>query len=317
MVRWIGGYVCLFVPIGAIALILRKPGIHRGVMALVVSVAVAFVLAWNINNIEWRRLAMPWPVFIAAIGLISAVRTLRRPENGEARSRLVLICTLSTFALVLLGKMVLNTRLHHYGFALALPATMLIVVAMVEWIPAFLASRKGGVWVFRGASLAALTVAAFVHVQRSYNVYQDKMFRVAGGTDEFRADVRGDAVSTMLEEIDLHVPGDATLAVFPEGVMLNYLSRSANPTPYINFMPLELAVYGESRILAVLNAHPPDYVVLVHKDTSEYGPRFFGQDYGQGLFEWIREHYHPISLVGATPLQSDDFGILLLNRSPQ
>lgn len=316
MVRWIGAYACLFVPIGWIALIVRKPGMHHVVIALVVSSAVAFGLTWNIHDIEWRRLAMPWPVFVAAIGLISAVRAARRPENGEVCSRLVLVCTLSTFALVLLGKMALNARLHQYGFALALPATMLIVVAMIEWIPAFVRGRKGSAWVFLGASLAALAVGAFVHVQRSYDVYRDKTFRVSSGTDEFRADVRGDAVSTMLDEIELHVPVDATLAVFPEGVMLNYLARRANPTPYINFMPLELAIYGESRILAALEAQPPEYVVLVHKDTSEYGPRFFGQDYAQRLFEWIREHYRPISLVGAPPLQSDDFGILLLNRSP-
>jgi len=41
----------------------------------------------------------------------------------------------------------------------------------------------------------------------------------------------------------------------------------------------------------------------------------FTRDYGQKLYEWIRENYHPISRIGAPPLQTDDFGILLLGTS--
>ena len=154
-----------------------------------------------------------------------------------------------------------------------------------------------------------------MHVQRSHEVYNAKPHVVTGLLDNFRADARGDAVNTILDEIGRHVPSDATLAVLPEGVMINYLSRLNSPTPYINFMPPEMIVFGESNILAAFQDNPPDFVVLVHKDTSEYGPRFFGRDYGQQLFNWIRDNYRPVSLVGATPFQTDDFGILLLEAS--
>jgi hypothetical protein len=313
---WIGAYGCAFAPVALAGLALRKPGKHRSYLAVLISLSIAAVLAWCMDDIEWRRLALPWPVFVAAISVIGAVRAMRRrAPDHETRARSVLICMLSVFALGLLGKMVLNTRLYHYGFALAMPATLLIVVAMAQWIPAWVANRGGCAWVVRGAAMAALAVAVFVHARRSYEVYQTKTFVVSSGADAFRADARGDAVATMLEEIRRVVPHDATLAVFPEGVMINYLARRANPTPHLNFLPLELMVYGESEILASLQADAPDYVVLAHKDTSEYGVRFFGQGYGQRLFAWIRDHYRPISLVGAAPLQSDDFGLLLLGRS--
>ncbi|UCC32626.1 MAG: glycosyltransferase family 39 protein [Phycisphaerales bacterium] len=317
VLAWIGGYLFLFLPIGVLSMFLRRPGAYRLTVALIVSLGVAGALLRNLHEIEWRRLAMPWPVFVGTICLVSFVKVIRRGRDGEARSRLMLTCMLSVFALALLGKMVLNTRLYHYGFALAMPATLLIVVALVEWIPAFIGKRGGYAWVFRGAALAALIVAVFVHVQRSHEVYSSKTYPVASGADLFWADKRGEAVNAMLGEIQTRVPPGATLAVLPEGVMINYLARRINPTPYVNFMPPELTVFGEERMLAAFQASPPDYVVLVHKDTSEYGPRFFGRDYGRKLYDWIRQNYHPISRIGAPPLQTDQFGILLLGTSGQ
>jgi len=119
----------------------------------------------------------------------------------------------------------------------------------------------------------------------------------------------------MLQEISTRVDPNATLAVLPDGVMLNYLSRRANPTPYIVLVPTEVAYFGEDRILAAYEAHPPDYIVLVHKDTSEYGVQFFGRDYAQRIAAWIRAHYQAAVLIGAPPLHDDRFGLLLLKRA--
>ena len=82
-------------------------------------------------------------------------------------------------------------------------------------------------------------------------------------------------------------------------------------------MPTEVVFFGEARMLEAFEAHPPDWIMLAHKDTSEFGFRFFGQDYGQALFAWIMEAYQPVVLVGAMPLQSHQYGILLLSRKDQ
>ncbi len=192
---------------------------------------------------------------------------------------------------------------------------MIVILALLEWIPATIAKRRGCAALFRGAVLAALLVTVIVHVQLSYPQFNAKAWSVGEGPDAFRADVRGDAVNTMLDEIANLVPRDASLAVLPEGVMINYLARRANPTPYINFMPPELIMFDEERILDAFQTHPPDFVIPVHKDTSEYGVPFFGRDCSRDLFDWIRRSYKPIRLVGATPLQDDRFGILLLEAS--
>jgi len=79
-------------------------------------------------------------------------------------------------------------------------------------------------------------------------------------------------------------------------------------------MPPELAFYGEDRMLAALRAAAPDTIVLVHKDTREYGVRFFGRDYGRRLYAWIRRNYREVATFGARPLRGGRFGIALLRR---
>ena len=56
-------------------------------------------------------------------------------------------------------------------------------------------------------------------------------------------------------------PGE-TLAVLPEGVMLNYLTRRNAPTRFITWMPPEVIFYGEANMLDALRTAPPAWVLL-------------------------------------------------------
>ena len=114
-------------------------------------------------------------------------------------------------------------------------------------------------------------------------------------------------------------PADSSLLVLPEGIMLNYLTRRPNPTPYHTFMPPELAIFGEKEVLESFQQHPPDYVVLIHKDTVEYGVGFFGQDarYGQRLRQWVDRNYVRVLRILNEPLHNESFGIELWLRADQ
>jgi hypothetical protein len=98
----------------------------------------------------------------------------------------------------------------------------------------------------------------------------------------------------------------------------SYLARRENPTPYTSLLPFDLAVYGEPVILASLKATPPDYVLLVHRDTLEFGVGFFGADsrYGAQIMEWVRSQYLPIEVIQHEPLVSQRFGIKIMKRRP-
>jgi hypothetical protein len=106
-----------------------------------------------------------------------------------------------------------------------------------------------------------------------------------------------------------------TLAVLPEGVMLNYLTRRDNPTPYVVFA-FEVWAFGEQTMLAAYEKNPPDYIVLVQRDSSEYGVPYFGlqKGYGWDVMQWVRRNYEPVELIGSEPLQSGGFGVKILRR---
>jgi hypothetical protein len=105
-----------------------------------------------------------------------------------------------------------------------------------------------------------------------------------------------------------------TLAVLPEGTMINYLTRRKNSSPIVTIVPPDIMMFGEERILQLIRKAPPTYIALIHRDDSEFGYRFFGLDYGQSIMHWLREEYRPVQLIGDLPFQDNRFGILIIKR---
>jgi hypothetical protein len=90
----------------------------------------------------------------------------------------------STLALALLSKMLLNVRLAHYGFYLALPATTLLAACIVWWIPQALRTRFGGGLVFRALALAAVAGVASFHLYTAeHDFYRLKTLEVGRDGD--------------------------------------------------------------------------------------------------------------------------------------
>ena len=83
----------------------------------------------------------------------------------------------------------------------------------------------------------------------------------------------GTAIKQTLAWLEQNTSSANTLAVLPEGAMVNYLSRRINPTPYTVFSPPEVEAYGESNMVAAFSQNSPDYILLVHRNSSEYGVR--------------------------------------------
>jgi hypothetical protein len=304
MLAWAGYWLLAFLPAAVVAWKSRLAGRRRGWAAVAVFALYALALLLMRNRIDWTSVARPLPLFVAIVLVLAA------------RRRSAAAAGLALFALVLLAKMLLNARIHHYGFALAFPAMALVVVVLGSWVPAAIERRGGQGGIFRGAVLAAVAVFAFVNMQTTAGFRAEKTVAVGKAGDAFRADIRGRYMNGALAQLATS-PAGSTVAVMPEGVMMNVLSQRRTSLRYINFMPPEVLLFGEDRMLADLVAHPPDRIVLVQKDTSEYGVPYFGRDYGGKLMTWIHANYSAEALIGDPPLQpGSDFGVLVLVRNP-
>ena len=237
------------------------------------------------------------PILVAAALIWTAALFASRRSRREDAVRMVPLLLWSVFALLLLAKMGLNPRVVHYGFYLALPAST-VAIGLVCWlIPQSLDGRRGPGAARAFQFLAVWAVAAVIapYLGLAIGWYRTKTVAVGAGADRFYASSlgwQGAAVHDVLADLHASSP-EETVAVMPEGVMINYLSRRASPLRVINLMPPELLAFGEDEVLRSLRASPPGIVLLVQKDTSEYGYPPFGSDerYGRRVMAWVAEHY--------------------------
>lgn len=290
-------------------------------LAIILAVGLLIVLTHKPAPVSWDAVARTWPIAAALIWVGCAAAMVMRRTDRSAGKRMLPLVLWGAFSCVMLGKMILNVELAHYGFVLAMPATLLLVVGLMWLIPGLLSESPGMAVIFRGAALAAIGAGVFSYVEISRSAYQNKDLVVGRGGDvmlAFRPSTyTGGLAATALQEIERLAPSGETMAVLPEGVILNYLSRRSNPTPYTSFMPPEVLTFGEDAMLASLVRQPPGFIVVVHRDTSEYGFGLFGQDprYGKKIMDWVNSSYESAAVIGWNPLQdAGQFGVKIMRR---
>jgi hypothetical protein len=297
-----------------LGLFLQKPGIFRVLASPAVFFICGSALCTYRHKILWHDAARPLPLFMVLLGLLLVVQFFRHGPDGRRRDLLMRQISLTVFAFALLGKIILNSRIYHYGFVLAMPATLVLVVALLDWLPAAISTSGGSGPVFRAAALSLLLVTAISTLSVQHFFLYGKNYQVGKGRDAFWADERGRYVNAVIDEIAGRAKADDTLVVLPEGVTINFLCRLRNPTPYLFFMPFDVGLFGEEQILASFQNHPPDWIAVVPKNTDEYGYRGFGVDYGQQITAWIWQNYEEVWWIGVPSLEKARFGILLLRK---
>jgi hypothetical protein len=295
-------------------------GARRTVNLAIVISSLAVLLMVSAVAVPWTQVPRAFPLISLSAVLLFAARFRARRNDRAAAVALVPLVMWSTFSFVLLAKMMLNARIAHYGFYLAMPSTLVLAVGLVWLVPRWLDNGAGRGVIFRTAATLLVAEAVAVHLGISQNIYQMKTLRVGSGGDAIFApspavDWRGEAFIDALRAMEAW-PRDATVAVLPEGVMINYLSRRENPTPYISLMLPEMITFGEGVILRSFETAPPDYILLVHRNTAEYGVPLFGSDprNGQAIMDWVSRRYSTVEVIGRTPLREGGYGIAILKR---
>ncbi len=311
VVHFIG--VAIFVGLGAL-LLNQRLAKYRVVPILFIAALLALS-----SRFDWLSCGRSLPLLSLTLLVLLCVKYRRLSRDRPLAFPLLW----SVFALALLAKLGLFSRVWHYGFVLAMPAFAGAIYLLLWLLPALL--EKFGVRrnLFRGAMAAALLVGFGFLSAQSELMYEFKTIPVGSGRDRIIAlgpkyNPASAAAKEALQWIDTNVPPDATLAVLPEGVMVNYLSRRTNPTRYFVWNPAEIEVFGQTNMTASFIERAPDYVILIHRDTSEFGVKFFGQDkrFGLDLMRWIRQNYETTLLIGEEPLQSPSFGLKIMKRKP-
>jgi 4-amino-4-deoxy-L-arabinose transferase-like glycosyltransferase len=278
--------------------------------------ALVFLAMWQLDRaqlIDWEKIALPLPLFIF---IMTALATRRAFRSGDRQMlTTMLVCW---FAMLLLLKMILNTRIHGYGFIHAMPATVLLVVATTYWVPQQIDRRGGRGMVFTAGALALWMAIGWSYLGISHNQIAKKTDWMASGSDAFKCDGRAEGFNIAVSKIVKATSNSATLAAFPEGVMLNYLARRRASVPYLLYIPHQVDIVGESVMLGELKANPPDVIVLISRNLTEYGVTTFGIDYAKDILAWIGQDYgRPVLQIDNNPLKKRAFGVWIFQHRGQ
>ena len=105
-----------------------------------------------------------------------------------------------------------------------------------------------------------------------------------------------------------------TVVAFPEGASINFFSHRDNPSKFHTFLPPDIDTIGEDKMLAYLAKSGITYIVIIKRDTAEYGYPAFGFDYAKKIYSWITKNYELVKQIGPFPNTSDNFGTAIFKR---
>ena len=288
---------------------------HLAVLIIGMAVAARGLSFFALPLISAAALAAFVPMFMQA----------RQTDRPQALKLLLLIMW-SALSLALLAKIVLAARVVHYGFYLSIPGTVTAIVLMCSTIPRALEQRgaTSGAWTVRVVSIGLLLATIVPYVRHSNGWYATRVLPIGFGSDRFWASnasvfSRGTAVQDTLEDLQRRIQPTSTIAVLPEGAMLNYQLRRDSPLRVINVMPPEIMAFGEDDVLRSLQSAPPDFVVHIYRDMKEYGYPPFGTDarYGLRTMTWMQANYRLVRNLGQDRTTPSQPAIQIFERIPR
>ena len=290
---------------------------------LPVMLTAGAVAGFYVPASAWLEAGRAFPgLLLVALGWLAWEGHRRRTPEKYLSRRWWLGVLLVLAAAGMLARMAFNPRLYHYGFFQAMLAGVVALAFILRAAPALAGPRRLAQLGVFGFLLAAFTVGATQLVGLSGNWYARIQQSVGEGGDQFyvfnpNLNPTGLAMWQTTDFLRKQFPKDTTVLVLPEGVMINYWLRRKTPLHVTDPIPPVYAVEGP-RALERLIKNPPAEVVLLSRDTREFGVPSFGYDAASGkpMLDWIQAHYTKVGSMGGSPLDPGQFGVWIYKLNP-
>ncbi len=268
----------------------------KGVFSFAIFCMVYGGVAFYISDIYARGVFRgAIPVVAALIG-ISLFNICQNKERACRDSHLSIV-VLAVFAFLLMFKVPLQLTLQDYALIYGMFGVLMFVAGCVYYLPERYQQYPGGRnWV--ALLVCALLVLVMVRVGIvSWGGLSSKKTLVGRGEnvlwtfDSPAPFGSGGSVKSFLDWSREHFAPEDTFVVLPEGIMLNFLTGHRITGRHVTYMPAEVTTFGEASMLQELKMSPPDYVVVVVKQTNAYGGLNLGVNYLNDVYRWVKDNY--------------------------
>ncbi len=289
----------------------------RGWLLPLVALGAAAGAVWPMCQYVSAGTALTFPVGVSAF--IFVLWSIRRAwQRGTDVSRWLRLALVGVAASLMLARMILTTRIMHYGFFMT-PLAVFFGIHVLEGTAVEARLGLGRHWL-RPALVAGLVLVGTVSLLSvSLTYYRRETYAVGSGRDRFyfyppEVFDSGECLNTMIAAFQEKTPHAQTLAAFPEGIAANYHLRVRSPLRELEFNPIILQFAGPQNVVAQLQAHPPDAVLLYHRNYADYGTPNFGvtEATGRGIAQWLVNHDTVVYAIGRTPDSLTGYAIILM-----
>lgn len=107
----------------------------------------------------------------------------------------------------------------------------------------------------------------------------------------------GEATNELISFIEQKTNKNDKIVIFPEGLLVNFLTDRKSDGYYNSMLPLYIESFGEDNIIKYFEQNKPEYFVLSNQNMSDYGFNFICNDYAFGLCEFISKNYNQIKII--------------------
>jgi hypothetical protein len=314
---WSGGWAD---PAAALADVARSAGL------LITSVA----LGWGSSRLCARHERWRWAVSCACAGLVGALYAWRGVELGFQATPVVLLVALIAvgwsagrsgdlgmrlpellvlaFSLAALARIPLRVKPDHYGFYLLPVGLVGLALVTVRLVPGWLRVPARDRLPFAAVAAGLLLgsgVGAQLKSAQHYAFYDLQLRTPRGGLVVQSVDA---PLVQLIADLR-RLPPETRLVALPQGSAVGFFAGLESGQPWSSYLPMEVPTAADdARLTSSMAARPPDLILRVLLDTSEFGSRGFGEDYALASSRWIDSNYRLLRVVG-------NDGILLGRRS--
>jgi len=252
------------------------------------------------------------PLVMMALGIYLWFCLVRPGSDRRHFEVLLTALVMTIFSFLLLLRMILNTHINSYGFVLAMPAALLTIFCLVYQVPLFFDKTYRSGRLLRSCALVLLVTILFRYMICSKTVYSLRTYPLGQAADriiDFDEAVwnRGRCVAWAIDKIENTIEKDKNFVFFPDGIMLNYLTRRPSPLRFTSFYPTDIGFYGKEAIQAAFIKARPDYIILTAVNLTAIGYDSF--EYVGEIMDWINRHYVSVGMIGNRSLTGKGFEI--------
>ena len=320
-----GCYLFLFSLIWSVARLVERINstYYRVIITIIAGASVLFL--YLMKNVQWNWLDIRIPfavqVVVAVMGIFYGISIWKSRKDKERVMYALPMLVFIVFAFMMLLKNMINVTISVYGFALTMPAALVVVAGLVYHVPRLVAKSTQSTTFIRDLSIILVAIFLVMEIGAVSDTYLIRNYSIATDKEEIITfdDVlctEGPVINETIRKINETIKPDENFLVIPEGILLNYLTRRENPSPYTSFLLGDLVMHHEEKMVERLSRRLPDYVILVDRSVAEWGFRKFGVDTGAKISEWVIKNYIPIYTIGNIPFQGSQLcgGAIIAKR---